>query len=87
MKNVTNPSPASSKDFFLCRLLSCSLPEFLVTDNIWLANSKDSSEAGLGKCLDSLHGGDSCSPGFCSIQQNRLQSGIANPDLDVGGQI
>lgn len=39
------------------------------------------------KCLNSLHGGGSCSSGLCSIQQNRLHNGIKDPDLGVCGQI
>lgn len=46
-KSVTIPSPTSSEDFFLCRLLSCSLTQFLVADNIWPANLWDSSKAGV----------------------------------------
>lgn len=47
-KSVTNSSP---QDFFLFRLLSCSLHQFLVADNIWLVNLEVSFEAGIGKYI------------------------------------
>lgn len=49
-------------------------------------NSEDSSEAGVDKSLDSLHGGHSCLPGFWSIKQNWLHHRVEDPD-DVNGQI
>lgn len=64
----TNPSPASLKDVIFNRLLSRSLPQFLVADGVRPANLKNSSEAGVDACLDFPHGDDSGSPGLGSIE-------------------
>ena len=47
-------SSPSLKDVVMCRLLRRSLPQFLVADGVWPANLENSSEAGVGECLDSL---------------------------------
>lgn len=41
----------------------------------------------VGNCLNSVHGGGSCSPGPCCIQEYWLHNGIRDSGLGGGGQI
>lgn len=65
---VSDPSPASLKDVVFNRLLSHSLPQFLVVDGVWPANLENPSEEGFDACLDFLLGGDGGSLGLGSIE-------------------
>ena len=52
-EGVTNPSPASLKDVVFCRLLSRSLPQFLVADGVRPVNLENPFEKGVDECLES----------------------------------
>ena len=68
VKGVPNSSPASLKDVVYYRLPSCSLRRYLVADGVQPGNLENPSKIGVDECLDSLHGGDSGSPGLSSIK-------------------
>ena len=84
---MADPLPASMKDVNFYRLLSRSFPQILVADDVWPANLKNSSEAGVNESLDSFHSGDSGSPGFGSIEQYRLHDGVEDPDFSVKAEV
>ena len=86
-EGVTNPSPASLKDVVFCRLLSRSLPQFLVADGVRPVNLENPFEKGVDECLEFLHVRGSGSPGLGSIESDRLHDGVEDPDLGVGAQI
>ena len=79
-----DPLSASLKDVNFYRLLSGSFPQILVAGYVWPAYLKNSSKAGVNGSLDSFHSGDGGSPGFGSIEQNRLSDGVEDPDFSAG---
>ena len=56
---MADPLPASLKDVNFYGLLSRPFPQILVADDVWPANLKNSSEAGVNESLNSFHSGNS----------------------------
>ena len=84
---MADPLSASLKDVNFYKLLSRWFPQILVADNVWPANLKNSSEAGVNESLDSFHTSDSGSPGFGSIEQYKLRDGVEDPDFSVKAEV
>ena len=71
---------------FFYKLLSHLFPQILVASDVWSAYLKNSSEAGVNESLDSLHSGDGGFPGFDSIEQCRLNSGVEYLDFSADAE-
>ena len=69
---VSNPSPASLKDFIFCWLLLGSFPKFPAADGLRSADPKDSSETGADECLKAFQCRNRGSLCFSSTEQDRF---------------